>query len=64
MQKYSEDTTSIEYDSETFRTTTQLQLLSENQRDKSYAFSNRLFEGLLHHTINSQDDIYWDIARV
>lgn len=39
-------------------------LLSDKNRDKTYAFSNRLFEGLLHHTINSQDDIYWDIARV
>ena len=54
----------VSYDKGEFDVVSKLKLLSDTGRDKSYAFSNRLFEGLLHHTINKQDDVYWDIARV
>lgn len=47
-----------------FEVTSQLRLLSNENRDKSYAFSNRLIEGLLHHTINAQDEVAQNIARV
>ena len=43
-----------------------LKLLSSNDSDRQnhYAFSNRLVEGLLHHTINVQDEVQYDIGRV
>lgn len=47
-----------------FDVTSRLKLLDSTDRDKSYAFSNRLFEGLLHHTINRQDENYHNIVRV
>lgn len=47
-----------------FNVVSKLKLLDTENRDKSYAFSNRLFEGLLHHTINRQDENQYDIGRV
>lgn len=41
-----------------------LKLLSNEQRDNTYAFSNRLLEGLLKHTINNQEELCWNIGRV
>ena len=51
-------------DQNEFLTTGKLQLLDNTRRDGSYAFSNRLVEGLLRHTINNQDEISWNIGRV
>lgn len=47
-----------------FLVTSKLQLLDDTRRDASYAFSNRLVEGLLRHTINNQEEIVWNIGRV
>jgi len=47
-----------------FNVTSKLKLLDIEDRDNSYAFSNRLVEGLLHHTINKQDEVCWNIGRV
>ena len=54
------------FDVGTFNLFSKLKLLSadDNDRKAHYAFSNRLVEGLLHHTINSQDEIQYDIGRV
>lgn len=47
-----------------FEVTSKLKLLSSEGRDQFYAFSNRLVEGLLHHMINKQDEVYHNIMRV
>ena len=51
-------------DQKVFEATSKLRLLNSENRKNHYAFSNRLVEGLLHHTINCQDEIPQDIGRV
>lgn len=51
-------------DQKIFDAISKLKLLDSQDRNNHYAFSNRLVEGLLHHTINCQDEISSDIGRV